>query len=231
MSSQMSKVTKGFTLIELMISISILTLLLLTGSFVYSMLYSRWDKQLGSFSESARIAKNVEITQRVLEGVHPFVVVDRTKRPAFFFIGGEDSLLSVSYSGVFSGEFPEIFRITSVKNQNGKFDLLYQAKSVENFILLRTDQDISFDHQLTLFKDLDSVQFSYLGWQDYKVKSSRFTSGVKMIRSNRYSGIDSQIMPNKYSLTIVQSGKSLTIPVELDNQTERWLSPYLETEE
>ncbi|GAA5142094.1 PulJ/GspJ family protein [Thalassotalea piscium] len=221
----------GFTLIELMISLTILTMLLFTGSYVYIMLSSRWDKQLGSFSDNALIAKNIEATQRVLEGIHALVVVDNKKTPSFFFIGHSDSLLAITHSGIFSGDFPEIFRITSVPNTNGKFDLIYQAVSIENILLVKTDQEIRFDHQLTLFTNLDSATFNYLGWSSYKVKSFRYTTGDKLQWRNRYSGIDSQIMPEQLTFTIKKSGLSLSIPVELDNNTERWLSPYFGTDE
>ena len=226
----LSKNDGGFTLIELMISITILTLLLFTGSYMYSMLSSRWDKQLGNFSDNAKIAKNLEITQRVLEGVHAFIVVDNKQQPSFFFIGGEDSLLAVTYSGVFSENYPEIFRITSTKSANNKFDLVYQGASVKNILLLGTDQDITFEHQFTLFKDLDSIQYHYYGWPNFLVKVDRHATGNKMQWTTRYSGIDSQIMPEQFYIELTKAGSTIKIPVNLDPNTERLLSPYIEAE-
>ena len=148
------KQSEGFTLIELMISIAILTLLLFTGTYTYSMLLSRWDKQLGSFEYNARIARNLEVLQRVLEGVHPYIVVDNNKKPSFFFIGAQKNLLSVSHTGIFSADFPEIFQIIANKQSNGKYSLIYQAISTEKIILVGTEQIINFEKQITLFKEL-----------------------------------------------------------------------------
>jgi prepilin-type N-terminal cleavage/methylation domain-containing protein len=50
---------KGFTLIELMISMTILSLLLFTGSYTYSLMSQRWNKELGEFSHSAKQAKHL----------------------------------------------------------------------------------------------------------------------------------------------------------------------------
>lgn len=221
---------KGFTLIELMISISILTLLLFTGSYTYSLLHSRWDKQLGGFDANVYMARNLELLQRILEGIHPFIVVDQKKVPSFFFIGAQNSLLAVSQSGMFSENFPEIFRLTSVQQSSGKFKLIYQAISTENILLRGTEQVINFQKKITLFENLDSVNFSYLGWRNYQEKSDRHNSGHKMIWSSAYSGINTQITPQKLTLTLTKEGEKLIIPIELDSNSERRLSHYIDSD-
>lgn len=218
---------KGFTLIELMISISILTLLLFTGAYTYSLMSERWNKELGQFSQSAQLSKNVEILQRVLEGVHSFIVVDENRKPSFFFIGDSDSLLSVSRSGFYSNDFPEIFRISTIKNEQGLLDLVYQATSSQYVLLTGTDQSIEFEHQITLLKDIEEVSFSYYGWNSYKNKSFRAETGSKPNWSTRFSGIDNQIMPEQFKLTLTRAGSELILPIRLEQNSERWLSPYI----
>jgi prepilin-type N-terminal cleavage/methylation domain-containing protein len=222
---------KGFTLIELMISISILTLLLFTGSYTYSLMSERWNKELGQFSQSAQLAKNIEILQRALEGIHSFVVVDKKGKPSLFFIGDSDSLLSISRSGFYSNGFPEIFRISTVKNEHGLFDLVYQAASSQHLLLTGTDQEIEFDHQITLFKDIEEATFTYYGWSSYAKKSFRAETADQANWSPRFSGIDNQIMPEKFQLTLKRLGKDLVIPIILEQNSERWLSPYIGSQE
>ena len=224
-SNQMVK-AKGFTLIELMIAISILTLLLFTGSYSYSLLSERWNKELGQFSQSAQTYKHLELLQSLLEGVQPYVVVDSNQKPTFFFIGDSNSLLAVSRSGLFSGEYPEIFRLSIVNQANGKVDLIYQSASTEQLLLKGTDQSFSFTHQLVLFSNIDKVQFNYFGWSHLYDKNTIGKSNKKAQWFERFSGIDNQIMPEKYSLTLTQIGQDLSIPIQLEVKPERWLSPY-----
>jgi len=220
----------GFTLIELMIAISILTLLLFTGSYSYSLMSERWNKELGQFASSTDITKNLERLQRLLEGVQPYVVVDQKKSPSLFFIGDKTSLLAVSRAGLFSGEYPEIFRLTTLTKENGKVDLVYQSVSTEHVLLTGTNQEISFTKQLTLFSDLEQVSFSYYGWQHLYDKnalaSERVTGNKKPKWFDKFSGIDNKIMPEKYQLTLYKNEKTLLIPIKLETKPERWLAPY-----
>jgi prepilin-type N-terminal cleavage/methylation domain-containing protein len=218
----------GFTLIELMIAISLLSLLLFTGSYSYSLMSERWNKELGQFSESAKNAKHLAALQQLLEGVQSFVVVDDRKQPSFFFIGDNTSLLAVSRSGIFSGEYPEIFRLTTIEKEDGKVDLLYQSSSTENTLLVGTDQSIDFSRQLILFTDLDSVQFNYYGWSHLYKKNAENQNVNELKWFNRFSGIDNQIMPQSYEIVIMKSGKVLNIPVQLEQKSERWIPAYLE---
>ncbi len=221
----------GFTLIELLISIAILSMLLLTGTYSYSLMSSRWTKELGEFNLSSSQAKNLDLFHHVITGTKSFIVTDNAKKPAFFFIGKPDSLLAVSNSGLFSGHFPEIYRLTTVKNEMGLYDLVYQAESTENTLLTSTEQVISFSRKIKLFENLDAVSISYYGWPHYyeKTKSIDDAEGGAVSRAkwfDVFSGIDNQIMPEKLLITLTKANKELVIPVQLDHDSQRLLSPY-----
>ena len=218
---------KGFTIIELMIAISILSLLLFTGSYSYSLMSERWNKELGQFSKSAQNAKQLENLQRLIEGVQSFIVVDTNQTPSFFFVGDNNSLLAVSRSGLFSGEFSEIFRLTTVAKESGKFDLVYQSSSTEDVILIGTEQSIEFTQKLTLFSNLDNISFRYLGWRHLHQKNALQKNPANHRWFERFSGIDNQLMPEQVSITLTKAAKELSFTVSLDSSTEKWMSPYI----
>jgi len=220
--------SSGFTLIELLISISILSMLLFTASYSYSLLSSRWDKELGQFSVSQKSAKNLEMTQRLLEGIQSHIVVDKNRKPVFFFVGHQDSLLAVSQAGLFSGDYPEIFRLTVVKKENGLVDIIYQSSSTEYTLLTRVEQTVDFSKSLLLFADLEAVRFKYYGWRHISEKTDDDKKGSSEVWFDRYSGIDSQFMPSSLRLTLVKDGQELVIPIDLQINVEEWLSPYFD---
>jgi prepilin-type N-terminal cleavage/methylation domain-containing protein len=217
---------QGFTLLELIVSISILSLLLFTGAYSYGLMSERWNRELGQFTNSTKDYKHLELVQRLLEGVQPYVVVDSNQKPSFFFIGDNNSLLGISRSGFFSGEYPEIFRLSIVNKENDKVDLIYQSVSSERILLKGTDQSIDFSHQLILFSSIDKVQFSYYGWPHLFEKNAIDKTNKRAQWFERFSGIDNQIMPEKFNMTLTRSGKNLSIPIQLEVKPERWLSPY-----
>lgn len=220
---------KGFTLIELMIAISILSLLLFTGAYSYSLMSERWGKELGQFSNSAKTTKNLALIQGLLTGVTPFVVVDKKRKPSFFFIGANDSLLAVSNIGLFSNNYPEIFRLTTLKKENGLVDLIYQSESTERVLLTGTEQSIEFNKKIILFSDLNSVEFSYFGWKNIFIKNYRTETGAQKKWFNNFSGIDKQLMPSLITLELIKDGKSLSFPIFLESDSEHWLSPYIDS--
>jgi len=223
--TSLNKKLKGFTLIELMISISILSLLLFTGTYSYSMLASRWDKELGNFNEIASQAKSLALIQNALDGVMPYVVISESKKPVFFFIGKQDSLLAVTRKGIFSGNFPEIFRLSALENTNGTFDLVYQALNTQHILLKTTEQTINFSHQITLFENLTSVELSYFGYKHLFDKAT-FESDKRPIWQVEYSGIDQSLIPEKFELKLDDSGNSLRVFSFLDTKVEFLLTPY-----
>lgn len=226
------KAKQGFTLIELLISISILSLLLLTGSYSYNLMSTRWQKELGGFTESVKQGKHLELLQQVLVGAKAFIVTDNKAKPAFFFIGKQDSLLAVTSDGLFSGQYPEIFRITSVEKNNGLFDLVYQSASTQNILLSSTEQIVSFTNKIVLFNDLDNISLAYYGWSHYSEKTKSADGDGEAVRQPQwfesFSGINNQIMPEKMIITLTKKDKLLSFPVQLDHDSLRLLSPYFE---
>ena len=226
--NQRQKSNKGFTLIELMIAISILSLLLFTGSYSYSLMSTRWNKELGNFAQIAKQAKNQQLLQNLLTGIQTFIITDKNQRPAFFFIGDKTSLLAVSRSGLYSDKYPEIFRLTATEKENGLFNLVYQSSSTENVLLLATEQEINFTQQLTLFSNLTSVSFAYLGWSHFNEKTANGEIIKPASWFERFSGIDNQLMPTKMLVTLTIDDSAFTLPVELDKESELRLSPFVD---
>lgn len=219
----------GFTLIELMIAISILSMLMFTGAYSYSLMSERWNKELGQYNQTLKLTKNTELFQRLLEGIQPFVIIDSERKPSFFFIGHHDSLMSVSRRGLNSKPFLEVFRLTAIETDPGKFDLIYQSTSTENLMLNKLDQEIIFTKSIKLYENVDKVSFEYFGWKSIIDKSNSAESGAQKQWYQQYSGINSKLLPEVFIVKVIISGKALSFPVELDADSGKWLSSYMES--
>lgn len=228
----MKNKSSGFTLIELMIAVTILTMLLFTGSYVYQMLASRWDKELGSFNQSAKQTKSFILIKNLLKGIHPFIVWDKKlsgeKKPSFFFIGSNDSLLSVSRAGLFVQQYPEIFRIKALEKESGLFDLVYQSTSTQNTLLLYAQQEIIFEHQITLLSDITEIKFKYLGWNGFMERGRAEEEHSEATWRDYFSGIDNQLLPEKMIIYVKQDQKELEFSITFDVNSLRFLSAYIE---
>jgi prepilin-type N-terminal cleavage/methylation domain-containing protein len=227
----MHKIQRGFTLIELMISISILSLLLFTASYSYSMLSARWDKELGQFSNALQEAKSLDFLQNTIAGIHPFVLKDEEKQLSFLFIGGPDSILAATRYTLFEEDSMDIIRLSSVVKENGLIDLVYQSVSANDLFLTHPKQEIVFSKKMVLLSNLQAVDFNYFGFThlDDKFESS---NGAKPDWDVTYSGLDRLLMPEKIEVTISKSENSkISFYIYLQQRSERWYRHYREDTE
>lgn len=224
---------KGFTLVELLISLSILSMLMFTGSFVYSTISNRWDQELGEFNRHFAEVRGISLLNKLINGVMPFVIRSSSSGlPSMFFVGKTDSLLAVSHNGIINSEYPEIFRLTALKNKNDKFDLVYQAVSSRKILLLESEQSINFEKSFILLKDLDSADFEYYGWPDFNSKiDSNFGRNTAQLKwYSEYSGLKNKLTPDVLKIKLVKDGKVLDIMAILNKSSEKLLQNYLTDE-
>ena len=174
---------------------------------------------------------NFQRLHTLLSNIMPYVVRRDDKQPAFFFVGGEDGLLAITHDGLFSQNAAEAFRLTVVKQENDKYQLVYQAQSLGGGNIISASQQIEFGDSLVLFDGLDRVEFGYYGWRSFKVKGNASGSRVQPQWYSVFSGLDKQITPEKITLTLTQGSREITLSVSLDRNTERWLSPYFDEDD
>lgn len=219
---------QGFTLIELLISVTLLSLLMFTGNYVYMQLASRWNKELGSFEQNAAQTKAVYLLQNTLNGIEPYLIKNNKGRPEMFFVGGNNSLLAISKVGLLDTQNPEIFRLTAVQNPQGKYDLVYQAISGSELLLINTEQNIEFTQQKTLLTNLDEVNISYFGWQNLD-EMSIGEPQFKAQWQNTYSGIEQQLTPQKIQITLIKNQQPLVFYSQLNAESNALYSNFIQT--
>jgi prepilin-type N-terminal cleavage/methylation domain-containing protein len=221
---------QGFTLIELLISVTLLSLIMFTGNYVYMQLASRWNKELGSFEQNAAQTKAIYLLQNTLDGVEPYLIKNKNGRPEMFFVGGSNSLLAITKRGLIDTQNPEIFRLTAIQNPQGKYDLVYQAISGSELLLINTEQNIEFTQQKTLLTNLDEVTINYFGWQSLDEMASQ-VPGVEPQWQASYSGIDQQLTPQKIQVTLIKNQQTLVFYNQLDSESNKWFGNYVQTGE
>ncbi|MBQ4849240.1 type II secretion system protein J [Pseudoalteromonas sp. MMG012] len=219
--------SSGFSLIELMISLVILAMLLSTATMAYQLLLTRWQKGLDKFELSYQTYRGNELIQSVFSGIYPYVVTDQSGRPSFFFIGKDDSLLAVTRNGLFSEEHPEVFRISLVKKADQYYQLVYQSTSINNYLLLKTDQEIEFEHQIVLLDHLVSASFRYFGLESLVQATSAPVPSMQWFHT--FSGIDNQLIPRYTELALISAVGESQLLGRHNSESFGELSSYFES--
>lgn len=198
------KKTQGFTLIELLIASSILVMIMLVGTYSYSLFADKWNKQLGHVNEVAEQIRTVTLLDQLLDGVVP-LVLNENNTNGFYFDGSADELKAISLNGIVRSDEPVIFRLSLDTLINGTKQIWYEEASVQDILLLSAKQSIPFDEPLLLLDNLMQAQFSYFGWQNFEIKSQAAFENDLSKRpywQPSYQGHVQQLHPEKLSLNI-----------------------------
>lgn len=225
---------KGFTVIELMITMTILSALLLTGSFSYSILAERWQQQLGDFESRVAEFKTLNALQNTLDGISPrliFSSLDSSVRvPSVFFVGKKESMLAISNTGFFSDNKDEVFRLATERTDEGTYNLVYQSVNVSQSPVYLETQAFTFTNKKVLFENVDEFEFQYLGWNDIESRSEGIEKMIAPTWRASYSGLVHQLLPEKVKLTISIKEKQIVIYFYPNKESLRVITPYLNTD-
>lgn len=217
------KHTSGFTIIELLIAVSILSMLMLVGYYSYSLMLNNWQHKSGQFERQLVDIQRQSILLSALKSTMPWVIVNKNREPFFFFIGSEVSILGITNTGLSDANYPEVYRLLTRESNNTK-SLIYQFESTQNILLKTVDQNIEFEQEYIIFDDIDDFTVEYFGWPSLNEKNS----GESKQWFSTYSGIDRQLFPSKIKVTVVVGQDKYIYMAEFEKDSAKWLGPYLE---
>ena len=72
----------GFTLVEMLITMSILSMVVLAGSSAFGFFAQQWDGHLGKFDQSMSSSRNIMLVQEVLDNLMPYMAYDSKDQPS-----------------------------------------------------------------------------------------------------------------------------------------------------
>jgi prepilin-type N-terminal cleavage/methylation domain-containing protein len=213
---------QGFTLIELLIASSILMMILLLGTYSYSLFADKWNKQLGHVNEVVQQVRTLTLLDQLLDGIVPLVLNENAVN-GFYFNGAATQLTAISLNGIIRSAQPVVFRLSTETQNNGTQQIWYEEAGLKNLLILTEKQQIPFDEPLLLLENLTQTQFSYFGWESFDVKSqAAFENDIskRPIWLSNYDGQTRQLQPEKLALVLrfKQTQKQAQAQVNLNSR-------------
>ena len=158
------KSKQGFTLVEMLVSMVLLSMVILIGSGAYSMFSGRWNGRLGHFNQSAKNARQLILVQEALQGIVPYVVTDNDDHGKIYFEGNRNGFVAVTLRSLFTPQMAAVMRLQVKQQADFSYSLIYQEATMERQLLTKAQQKINFGKEIVLFANLTSIEFSYFGW-------------------------------------------------------------------
>ncbi len=181
MMSVPHKVSRGFTLIEVLIALVISSLLLSLLSGVFYSVTSRWEKNAVTAKDDFDQAKRLYLLQRSIAGMIPWYERDTTfrKEPKLFFIGDKSRVQWVTSSPVFfQGEARSKLEVVRTGDN---YLLRYSESPLYKSPLYKSngsekDNRSEFAARFDVLASAENFVFKYLGVVDLQTKIAGGTS-------------------------------------------------------
>ena len=210
-----SSVLRGFTLLELLISLTIMMMIFTLGFQGYRLYSQSWQRDLSDFQDSFEQYKTLDLFTTALYGIIPSMVKNGD-RQAFYFLGRGEGFTAISMAPIFNPGASAVIRVFKEPQQDGKFQLVYEEASLRDLVLVTPDQLLPFEHRLVVMTDLPAIGFRYFGLSSKESLFNAISDDNGQLPSQQwydeYDGLKTELHPSKLLLQLDQFELQIPIP-------------------
>lgn len=161
---------KGFTLIEVLLAMILLSIVMYIGSLSFSVFSERWRKDLGGFNTDVSEARKLLLLRQVLHGAANYLVRDQQNRAVYLFAGEAGQLVFVTNNPLFQPEAQALVRLTVRTLPDGQQQLLYSESSFATTPLF-TNTPLPAPEKTLVLLQSENIRFNYFGWDSFAARS------------------------------------------------------------
>jgi len=182
-------------------------LLLLLGMVLLSVqtFTKHWKTASDKYQISLAGYKNIDLLASALHGQIPQLVRSQNGSVGFYFLGDQDGFTGVTESPVFNQSPSAVFRVLKERQPDGRYSLYYEEAPLAVYALVNAAQEHQFNFRLLVLKNLQQLDFSYFGWEnfdDYNRYFSELTTERNVRWLARYDGLQMRLQPERIALNI-----------------------------
>ena len=190
---------QGFSLVELLVAMVILSLIVLVSTQSFALFTQRWDGRLEHFDDRFDELRARWVVQDLLTSIHPFVVKNPAGRDRFYFEGNRNGFVAVASQSVFDNRIPAVVRLSFVIAKGGTYDLTYEEWPMVSDQLRSTTQTIPWSEPVLLARGVSSPDFAYFG---IPKGGSAIESGINQARwFENYNSLQTFFHPQAIQLS------------------------------
>lgn len=156
----------GFTLVELLISMTVMSMVIALGTYAFSLFTKDWDGRSWSADRSVADFQRLDLVIAAVKGAFPWAVRDQKGAIGFYFLGRDEGVTFVTESPVFSDDGPALVRIFRESVDRQQWQLVYEEAPLATESLRSADQVVPFKHRLLVFSAAQEIRFEFLGWDE-----------------------------------------------------------------
>lgn len=207
---------RGFSLVELLVSMVLLAAIVLLASYSFSQFSQHWDGRLGNFDRAFTELRNRWLLEEIILSVHPYAVLNDAGGVRFYFEGNINGFVAVASESISEIGVPAIVRLSLKQNPDQTFDLSYEEAPMRGAALKRLTSQVQFHEPVILFSSLINPSFSYFGLEPRQQERDGLETLRKDVWADAYNSAATGIHPKRVQLKWAnKDGRDETLQVEL----------------
>lgn len=228
------KSQNGFTLIELMLATTLLMLVLFSGYYGYGLFTEKWQKRTQYYWQQTQETLAFDAIARVFESTFPYIVNSDSNQPAQYFSGDQNRVIFITTSPLFSKETSVVeFKVLQ---RGDEYSLVYNEASMRDNLILNQSDLITWQHQVVLLENLQSISFDFYGWKNLKQVLSSLVSEEDETKEapdfyQQHIMEERRVLPVSIYINLkTKKGELSRFPVPLPTQAASILADYIKEE-
>lgn len=196
--------SQGYTLIEVLIALTIFMGLMFMANYSYSLYSQYWHGRLGSFDQTMFYFRGLLQVKESIDSSIPYVVDGAELGKTFYFLGRSDGFTLVSAAPIFAKTVNDaaVVRIFSEKNADD-YQLVYEEAPLSQNLLTNLEQQLNFKYRTVLMVTKNKPRFDYFGWRHMEHKKSPTDKADSLpLWQPQYDAAKTQVQPRKIRITL-----------------------------
>lgn len=170
----------GFTLVEILLTMVILSMVMLSATYAYNYISQNWQRNQQLYERDLTDYMSVTLVYRAITDTQPKMVrVGSLPEQShfdvfsFYFLGRANGFTAYTNTSVQNPAYPAVYRLFSELDEQGTWQLVYEEAVLNKEPLRYAEQQLPFNFRLVLARHLAQLSFEYYGWQNLSTRLSQ----------------------------------------------------------
>ncbi|RUO62600.1 PulJ/GspJ family protein [Pseudidiomarina insulisalsae] len=218
--------TSGFTLVETLIAMVLLSLLMISGALAYDYFSQNWQRNKGLADVTLERHHLLTLVQKVSWNTYAKTVAMGNERYGFYFLGRDDGFTAVSQISVQHPDLPAVYRIFREPNGRNGYRLVYEEAVLRDTYLTNADQQLPFNFRRILYDNIEQLSFDYYGYQSLTERNATVAGDMgetfQLEWFSEYDGLQRSLHPQAVAINL----NGFRWLIEVPDTVEQAMSGY-----
>lgn len=220
--------TRGFTLVETLIAMVLLSLLMISGAMAYDYFSQNWQRNKGLADKTLERHHLLSLVQKVTANSFPKVVRNGQNRLGFYFLGRENGFTGTSRMSVQNPDATAVYRIFREANGRGGYRLVYEEAVLDHTYLKYAEQELPFNFRRVLYDNVEQINFRYYGYASLNERNQTIAGDAEdtyeLVWFDEYDGLQRMLHPQAVHINLNGFNWSIEVPDAVEGAISRYTS-------